>query len=110
MKINNFPENKNHLNIKFLSGSKIKSSWCINYKNEIPILSLLSRQSYINIYLNKLTDDDFSWKLIKKYQLEDYREKDHNGKLGNDWKYIVSDENSFQGVFDLFTSYLENIK
>jgi hypothetical protein len=48
-------------------------------------------------------------KLIKKYQLQDYKDKGHNGNLGNDWQYIISDDNNFQQLFDLLTSYLEKV-
>jgi len=71
---------------------------------------VVPQQKHVNIYLNKLTDDDFSTKLITKYSLKDYRNIGHSGDLGNDWQYLINDDDSFQRVFTLFTSYLEKNK
>ena len=72
-------------------------------------MSLVPQRRYINVYFNKLTTDDFSIKLIEKYSLKDYRKIGHNGDLGNDWQYLVNDDNSFQQFFALLTSYLKKI-
>ncbi|MCE8159044.1 MAG: hypothetical protein I3270_01405 [Candidatus Moeniiplasma glomeromycotorum] len=109
LEINNFLKSYS-LEVMLFTGASSKSSWYIKYsRNKNAVLSLVPQQKFINIYLNKLVDNDLSLKIIKKYELKDYRNTGHNGDLGNDWQYIVNDDNSFQQVFDLLTSYCEKV-
>jgi hypothetical protein len=76
--MNNFLKGKYSVNIELFSRF-IKYS-----ANGIPVLTACPRKNHFFVYLNKLTNNNFSLKLIKKYQLQDYKDKGHNGNLGND--------------------------